>query len=86
MSLSFGQNAILPDGLTLRVTRSLTLGTGIFVELASYESSSNEITVNIEVDSNNAFTLGLAGFTFTDVSPNPRAFYRLEADFEPNGE
>ena len=90
LNLIFGQNTILfnslPDGITLRVMRSLTLETGIFEELASYESSSNVITVNTEVDENDTFTLDAAGFIFTDGSPNPRAFYRLEADFEPNGE
>jgi len=66
--------------------RSLTLGTGTFEELARYESISNETAVNTGGDSNNAFTLDAAGFTFTDRTPNPKAFYRLEADFEPNGE
>ena len=83
VTLSFGRNLNLPQGLTLRVMRSTTLAENSFTEVGRYESSDDSFTFS----GPDFFSANFIGneYQFSDnISvPTPKAFYRLEADYTP---
>lgn len=83
LNLRFGKSTDLPDGLTFKIFRSETLAAESFIEIGTFNYSSEGSTSTL-IENEDSFTIdaGLEEFSFIDASkPNTKAFYRLEATY-----
>ena len=80
LNLRFGRAANLPGGLSFQILRSFDLTENSFVEVASYQSLNDVLTINPTL-SGLAFTIDGDGFfVFSDEIEAEAAFYQLRLD------
>ena len=79
--LLFGRNRDAIEGTTLKVVRTSTLNPKDFVTVLSTTLDSQ--LTPVESEDRGLFREGGDSIVFLDANPLPRAFYRLEATYNP---